>query len=1493
MVWRAVRGRGIRSVGCGVAARLGGVTSRSTGVALLACAIALVLAAPARAAFTHSFVSKVAEAPPGTPLKEPAAATVERSSGRVFVVDPGAGAIDVFSSTGSFVTQFGEALEPSGVAVDESSGDVYVAAGTAVVVFKPKGKGGYQLLSEWEGAGTPAKEFGELRGVAVDNSKGPNAGDVYVLDGSSNLVDVYKPKPPGPEEALEGAFLSSLKGGRLEGPNAIALDASTGKVYVADSPKGVVDVYSSGGVFESKLTGAGSPEGSFKGPEGEEGNVRAIAAEEGDLYVAEAERHVVSQFNATGEWIGWVTGTPAPFAEPDGVAVAPGGGLYVADALTGQLDIFGPGVVVPDAKTNAASKIAKTSVTLSGVVNGDGKPAKYHFEWGTTEAYGRVTPTSSAGAGEERVKAEVAGLTAGERYHFRLVTENENGTNVGAGKAFETRPAVEGLSTGPVANLKPTEATLTGTLSPNGTDAHYAFEWGTTTAYGQLTPSVDAGSAKEVVAAKAELQSLQPNTTYHYRLVGSNSFGATTGADAQFTTPGPPQIMNEPTSAITHEAATLNAKIDPGELETTYHFQYGETTSYGTETPVGKLPAGEAFAPVSAPLTGLKIGTVYHYRLIAENSDGKTTGPDRTFETVPPALIEGTSSIEVSATAATLAAQVNPLGHDTTYYLQYGTEPCQPKPAGCTNIPAPPGSDIGAGETPVPVSQKIEGLKPQTTYHYRVLAINSLGTSEGPEHQLTTQPGETPLALADNRAWEMVTPPNKHGAPVEPLTREGGLILAAQDGNSLTYVANGSIVEEPQGNRSPEQQQDIATRTTAGWTTQDIATPNTRAQGVSASAAPEYQYFTPSLSSALVQPWATTPFSEPPLAPEAKQATMYVRNNSAETYLPLVTEGNVPAGTEFGNKAHFLTATPDLTHVVLTSEVALTPPPSGKGLYEWAAGRLQFVSLLPDRKTVAPAAELGLGSHVVAKAVSNDGTRVIWTNKEENTGAGHLYLTDTATSQTLQLDMAVGLTEPSIGSAEFQTASNDGTRIFFTDKQQLTTDSTAQPAFPEQPDLYECEIAEEAGKLVCHLKDLTVDHNSGEHANVQGLIFGASEDGSTVYVVAQGVLTSNEDGNGEHAETAKDNLYELRASGTSWTTAFVAQLASEDSAEWEGNRLADTAFLTARVSPNGRYLAFMSQATPTGYNNVDQASGKPDEEVYLYDSLAAHLTCVSCNPTGARPRGVLDTLESGEGIGLLVDRRQVWAALGHEHWLAGSIPGWTAQSLPTATSPVGALVQSRYLSDEGRLFFNSPDDLVPLATNHKEDVYEYEPSGVGSCESLTGGCISLMSSGGSSRESAFLEATPGGSDVFFLTAAPLLVQDSDTAFDIYDARVCTPESPCLTPSHPPSPGCSRADACHPAEPGRQTPIGPAGTATFSGPGNAAGIVPATGNVKSANAKKPKVLTRLQKLAQALSSCKKHYHHSRRRRATCEARARAKWRGRGSGKTSGRLSRGRK
>jgi hypothetical protein len=315
----------------------------------------------------------------------------------------------------------------------------------------------------------------------------------------------------------------------------------------------------------------------------------------------------------------------------------------------------------------------------------------------------------------------------------------------------------------------------------------------------------------------------------------------------------------------------------------------------------------------------------------------------------------------------------------------------------------------------------------------------------------------------------------------------------------------------------------------------------------------------------------------------------------------------------------------------------------------------------------------------------------------------------------------------------------------------------------------------------------------------------------------------------------------------------------------------------------------MSNRRLTGYDNTDvnEVEGKhADEEVFLYEASSAHVTCVSCNPTGARPNGVFDQRFAGEGEGLVVDRAQIWVSQanpGVAHWLAGNLPGWTPLFIN------GSLYQSRYLSDSGRLFFNSADPLVPEAAGPTrketiagkeasvgvENVYQFEPNGVGNCTNPSG-CLGLISSGTSEKESAFMDASANGNDVFFLTASPLLPQDKDLNFDVYDARVCTEASPCLPPVPPEAESCASAESCKPGSNPPPTFLPPP-SANLASPGNPGPLVPHIVTLPNKVTK----LTNAQKLAKALKACRKLPHKTkaqRKKRATCEAQARKKYKG---------------
>jgi hypothetical protein len=597
----------------------------------------------------------------------------------------------------------------------------------------------------------------------------------------------------------------------------------------------------------------------------------------------------------------------------------------------------------------------------------------------------------------------------------------------------------------------------------------------------------------------------------------------------------------------------------------------------------------------------------------------------------------------------------------------------------------------------------------------------------------------------------------------------------------------------------------------------------------------------------------------------------------------------------------FLGATPELTHSVIGSEfIGLTSDSSGPGLYESVAGQLVLISILPNgmqadansTSSGRPTLAIGYGSEVLKQtadrthAISNDGSRVFWTystateTKPIGEPTGHLYMRDLAKHETLQIDAAeAGLKVPSYGTAKFQIASTDGKRVFFTDTQRLTANSAA--VSPGHADLYECEIVEVAGKDTCNLIDLTAAPNQA--ASVQGYVLGAAEDGSSVYFVATAVLA-------EGAQSGAFNLYRASESGGTWTNKFLAQLSSEDGPDWAKTATGGPGaeFLTrqtSRVSPSGEYLTFMSNRRLTGFNNTDvnEANGEhhADEEVFLYHAGTSKLACVSCNPRGARPRGVFDQSRAGEGNGLLVDQAKTWdiEKPGTAHWLAGNIPGWVP-----VTQQI-ALYQSRYLLDSGRMFFTSADALVPQAEGHTrseviggksvsvgvENVYQYEPNGVGDC-TREAGCVSLISSGTSERESAFLDASVSGNDVFFLTSPALISQDVDVNFDVYDARVCSEASPCQVPPPIAAEPCTNVETCRPATVSVPSftppPTTPLGSGNLVVPPGKQVLANKTATVKRAP-------TRAQRLAKALKQCRKLPHHSKaqkRLRGKCEATA---------------------
>jgi DNA-binding beta-propeller fold protein YncE len=726
--------------------------------------------------------------------------------------------------------------------------------------------------------------------------------------------------------------------------------------------------------------------------------------------------------------------------------------------------------------------------------------------------------------------------------------------------------------------------------------------------------------------------------------------------------------------------------------------------------------------------------------------------------------IENTTANEVSADAAKLGAKINPNSKDTTYWFEYGLSDCASSP--CAKVPLG-GASIGSGHKPVTVVQSVTGLQGSTLYHYRVVAENELGITKGPGRTFITQGAGLGFQLADSRAWELVSPPDKNGGMLTLPT--SGIIQAAEDGNGLAYLSIGSIEPSPEGNRAIELSSVLARRGSGGWSSKDITPPHVRA---TAARSAEYKLMTPGLSRTLLEAR-----DDAPLSSLTTERTPYLRENSdPPVYTPLLTtaEGhaNVPPGTKFDQPTlDLMGANRELTVVALRSPAPLVAGAQQNALYAWRGGQIKAVSKLPTGQGGGVVSgSLGSGQGSVRNAVSDDGSRLFWSPGQGYTGSEislpALYLRDIVSEETVRLDVVQpGGSGAGQARPAFQGASTDGTVVFFTDSRRLTANASV-----EGRDLYRCVIPAGPSLGGCAtITDISASaFGLGESAKVKDQALAISDDGRRIYFVAEGRLVATPSGTGETPTSGEPNLY-LWEEGQG--TRFIATLSKGDGPNWGKGATQVFGYagnVTADASPGGRYLAFMSDRSLTGYENSETSSGKSVVEAFRYDAVSENLSCVSCNPYGANPEAAL--MPASAGSSKKVDVLGLWAKR------------WTAATLPEArTEGFGdTLYRPRAVLDNGRIFFNAFDSLVPADSNREWDVYQYESIGSGSCTATSrdaatsqsdGGCVGLVSSGTGKEEAAFLDASLTGDDVFFLSSAKLSALDEDDVYDVYDARV--------------------------------------------------------------------------------------------------------------------------
>ncbi len=362
-----------------------------------------------------------------------------------------------------------------------------------------------------------------------------------------------------------------------------------------------------------------------------------------------------------------------------------------------------------------------------------------------------------------------------------------------------------------VESVKATSATFHGDLNPGKEGAEGTYELGTyeflykqspTECQGGASapapPGISLGGGMEALPSQ-EVGGLESHTEYTVCLLARNGTKgeATVGPAVTFTTATAPEAPeNEEATAVTGTTATLKGTLNPkkaGEAGT-YEFVYEKsaTECLGPAGASGELPykvspepagasAGSTPEPVHTEVTGLLSGAQYTFCLMAHNTAGeKALSAPVTFTTpaVPP-TIESEFSSDVAATSATLGAQIDPGGAETTYHFEYGTS--ETYEHSTSESPS-----IGADDSGHAASAHIQGLAPSTIYHYRVVVTSSqsLAGMAGPDRTFTTPSLGAEMALPDARAWELVSPAHKEGS--EAITYNP---QAAADGGAIAYYA--------------------------------------------------------------------------------------------------------------------------------------------------------------------------------------------------------------------------------------------------------------------------------------------------------------------------------------------------------------------------------------------------------------------------------------------------------------------------------------------------------------------------------------------------------------------------------------------------------------------------------------------------------------------------------------------------------------------------------
>jgi hypothetical protein len=1080
------------------------------------------------------------------------------ASGQVYVADEG-GAIYVFNATASRppvvidgsdspVGTFG-ALPEANVAVDQRNGHVLVSdVQEAGAVYEFEAGGSYlTTISSAE----PDLQDADPTDLAVDPSAGSTEGRVYVTSGPGPGADVFAfgplPIPTHPALPERDPDPSETAAGEFKNPCGVAID-SQGNLYVTNLGTLSIDIFRPEGNGFEYLTSIADP------------NEPCVAAvdSEGNLYVshptASAAKRKVLMYEPNGYPF---VGTPT-YATP--VVIDPGA------------EFFGRGLAVNPVNQHL---FVTHSEALWEYDSAAGGSELLRDDIGLDVISGTTGVDICAKTGNVFVGNNVAGVPGPGVYVLDPAT-NEVLTIINGSNAVSEKPdgGFGGLSTSQISVDQADCHVYVSTT--NG--AVYEFEES-----GAFVSQFVRNSPNSGFPAIAVDNSGGPNARNIFVAGGINGPPSVNVYEGPAQYGGPPVATVSGVSAADGDSATLEGTVNPGGVGlSACDFEYVEEASFESEGFVSatKVPCvpnpegignGEAPVAVHADISGLDSTVRYRFRLSVANSFGPATSSVRVFG---PPIATADDPSEVLYTEAVLDADVDPSGLPTQYHFEYGLTEAYGQSTAVDEVD---------GEAPITVQAGVFGLTPDAEYFFRVVATNSIGSTEAKGSFVTQVEADvdscpnaslrTGLSakLPDCRAYELVTPPDMGGHIPVDLRAGPNLFpapMSSPNGDNLMFYTEGSLAGTD-GNGVKDGY--LSTRGAGGWTTQ-IAGPN----GVQV-VAPALGGITPQHDYAF---WATS--GRGGTLDVGGQATNYLRHPDGSFELV----GRGPLGDDPRAEGRWIS--PGGGHVVFTSETPLTadaPPAGTTAIYDRAAGgTAHLVSLEPG--DVSP----GAGDDAAYQGTSADGSSVAFT-----------------IGSTLYLRHGDETFEVEEGDLSYAGFSADGTKLVY----------VVLPG----PTPFTAVHRGEAFVFDTDTGTSTPIGSGGE-----SVVVNVSASGSRVFFSSRQQLDGGEGVPGE------ENLYVWDGS----IAHFIGILDSEDiesTGDQEAQRLGiwvraigpepeglGWAADPSRANADGSAFVFESAASLTPYDSEGHV------QIYRYDSDLDDLDCVSCPGGPATSDASLQTL---------------------------------------------------------------------------------------------------------------------------------------------------------------------------------------------------------------------------------------------------------------------------